>query len=146
MCTANNKLVWGNLKVIGNQHVYGVIPLTFPSAWTTLLFHNHINIHVQSICPNDQKIYLQFCLGLGTGWSFTAVTNSQYISCSKMTQIIWKGKYQSIVCMGKIAASVLLKLFINGFKRWHTNDAPSAWAELYFQMLTTYNSWSLKTR
>ena len=34
----------------------------------------------------------------------------------------------------KIAASVLLKLFISGNERCHTTDAPSAWAELYFQM------------
>jgi len=33
-----------------------------------------------------------------------------------------------------IAASVLLKLFISANERCHTNDAPNAWAELYFQM------------
>ena len=40
----------------------------------------------------------------------------------------------------KIAAPVLLKLFISGYERCHTTDAPpSAWAVLYFQMLTSYN-------
>jgi len=33
---------------------------------------------------------------------------------------------------GKIAASVLLKLFVSGNKRCLTTDAPSAWAKLYF--------------
>jgi len=34
-----------------------------------------------------------------------------------------KGKFSgSIVCMGKTAASVLLKLFINGNERCHTSD------------------------
>jgi len=32
------------------------------------------------------------------------------------------------------AASVLLKLFISGNEWYHTFDAPSAWAELHFQM------------
>jgi len=32
----------------------------------------------------------------------------------------------SITCMGKIAALVLLKLFINDNERCHTTDAPSA--------------------
>jgi len=36
-----------------------------------------------------------------------------------------RGKYSGIiVCMGKIAASVLLKLFINGNERCYTTDAP----------------------
>ena len=34
----------------------------------------------------------------------------------------------------KTAASVLLKLFISGNEWCHTTDAPSAWAELHFQM------------
>jgi len=34
----------------------------------------------------------------------------------------------------KTAASVLLKLFISSYKWCHTTDAPSAWAELHFQM------------
>jgi len=41
--------------------------------------------------------------------------------------VIWEnGKsLEGIVCMGKIAASVLLNLFINDNKRCHTTDAPS---------------------
>ena len=36
-----------------------------------------------------------------------------------------KGKTsKSIACMKKIAASILLNLFINGIVRWHTTDAP----------------------
>ena len=35
-----------------------------------------------------------------------------------------KEKTGIIVCMGKVAYSVLLKLFINGNERCHTNDAP----------------------
>jgi len=30
--------------------------------------------------------------------------------------------FESIACIRKIAASVLLKLFINGNERYHTND------------------------
>jgi len=33
---------------------------------------------------------------------------------------------ESIACMGKIAVSVLLKLFISGNEKNHTTDAPSA--------------------
>ena len=43
------------------------------------------------------------------------------------------------------AASVLLKLFISGNERCHTTDAPSALAERYVQMKTTYNPRSLRT-
>ena len=48
----------------------------------------------------------------------------------------------------KTAASVLLKLYISGNEWCHTTDAPSAWAELHFQMKTTYmyTPWSLRTR
>jgi len=31
----------------------------------------------------------------------------------------------SIVCIGEIAASVLSKLFINDYQRYHTTDTPS---------------------
>ena len=43
----------------------------------------------------------------------------------------WKGKHS---LHEKTAASVLLKLFISGNEWCHTTDAPSAWAELHFQM------------
>ena len=35
----------------------------------------------------------------------------------------------------KTAASVLLKLFISSNEWCHTIDAPSAWAELHFQII-----------
>jgi len=35
-------------------------------------------------------------------------------------------KHGSIVCMGKTAATGLLKLFVNGKERCHTTDDPSA--------------------
>jgi len=35
-----------------------------------------------------------------------------------------KGRFlETIACMEKIAASVLLKLFINGNERWHATDS-----------------------
>jgi len=41
-----------------------------------------------------------------------------------------KGKPSgSFVCMGKIAAFVLLKLFISGYKRCYTTDAPYRMSE-----------------
>jgi len=45
--------------------------------------------------------------------------------------------------IGKIAAYVLLKMFISCNERLQTTDAPSARAELYFQIWTTYNSLNL---
>ena len=41
---------------------------------------------------------------------------------------------------GKIAASVLLKLFISGNERCHTTTPPSALAELYFSNVNNITS------
>jgi len=45
-----------------------------------------------------------------------------------------KGKsLENIACIGEIAVSVLLMLFINGTKKASPLMPPSTWAELYFQ-------------
>jgi len=46
------------------------------------------------------------------------------IKNAEIIEFIWvKGKsLGSTACMGKIAASVLLMLFINGNEIWHTTD------------------------
>jgi len=47
---------------------------------------------------------------------------------------------------GKIAAPVLLKLFITGNEKCHTTDAPSTLADFHSQMYTAYNQWSQRIR
>jgi len=41
-----------------------------------------------------------------------------------------KAFWVSIACMWKIAASVLLKLFLNCNERYHTTNVSSTWAKL----------------
>ena len=68
-----------------------------------------------------------------------------------LTVFIWEERKSLmsiiIACMGKIAGSVLLKLFINGYERWHTIDAPKHERDSIFKPKQhNYNQWSQRIR
>jgi len=81
------------------------------------------------------------------GSSKTFIIMKAHLLLNLFVELIWEKRNApgNITYMGKIASSVLWKLFINGNESCHALTPPSAWEELYFQMLT-YIPWSHRTR